>query len=155
MMSQRPHNHHQKILSGTVPGPTTNKILPSSNTNALQAGVKAYELRTKSKEQLEEQLVDLKKELASLKVQKLQRPSLPKIHTVRKNIARVLTVINLQQREAVRAFYAGKKYLPKDLRAKKTRALRRKLTKFERNQITDKQRKANIAYPAKKFAIKA
>jgi len=97
----------------------------------------------------------LKKELASLKVQKLTRPSLPKIHTVRKDIARVLTIINLNQRENVRAFYAGKKYQPKDLRPKKTRALRRKLTKFEAKQITPKQRKRQIAFPQRKYAIKA
>ncbi|KAG7880807.1 hypothetical protein KL907_002670 [Ogataea polymorpha] len=120
-----------------------------------QAGVKAYELRSKSKEQLQEQLVELKKELAQLKVQKLTRPSLPRIHTVRKNIARVLTVINLQQRASVREFYKGKKYIPKDLRQKKTRALRRALTKYEKTQKTDKARKQAIAYPAKKFAVKA
>lgn len=117
--------------------------------------MKAYELRTKSKQELEDELLSLKKELANLKVQKLQRPSLPKINTVRKNIARVLTVINLNQRESVRAFYAGKKYQPKDLRAKKTRALRRKLTKFEASQITEKQRKKQIAFPQRKYAIKA
>lgn len=121
----------------------------------LQAGVKTYELRTKSKDQLESQLVDLKKELAELKVQKLQRPSLPKIHTVKKNIARVLTVINEQQRDAVRQLYKGKKYQPKDLRAKKTRAIRRKLTKFEASQITEKQRKKQIAFPQRRYAIKA
>ncbi|ODV76347.1 60S ribosomal protein uL29 [Cyberlindnera jadinii NRRL Y-1542] len=121
----------------------------------ILAGLRAYELRTKSKEQLEEQLVSLKQELANLKVQKLTRPSLPKIGTVRKDIARVLTVINLNQREAVRAFYAGKKYQPKDLRAKKTRALRRKLTKFEASQVTEKQKKKQLAFPQRKYAIKA
>lgn len=118
-------------------------------------GVKAFELRTKSKEQLEEQLVELKKELATLKVQKLTRPSLPKIHVVRKDIARVLTIINLQQRENVKAFYAGKKFLPKDMRAKKTRALRRQLNKHEKTQITEKERKNRIAFPARQYAIKA
>ncbi|KAH3685330.1 hypothetical protein WICPIJ_003682 [Wickerhamomyces pijperi] len=127
------------------------------NTNSLrlQAGLNAYQLRTKSKEQLEEQLVSLKQELANLKVQKLTRPSLPKINTVRKDIARVLTVINANQRETVRAFYAGKKYQPKDLRAKKTRAIRRRLTKFEASQITLKQQKKQSAFPQRKYAIKA
>ncbi|CCF60737.1 hypothetical protein KAFR_0L01280 [Kazachstania africana CBS 2517] len=119
------------------------------------AGLKGYELRTKSKDELESQLIDLKKELAELKVQKLSRPSLPKIKTVRKNIARVLTIINEQQRNAVRELYKGKKYQPKDLRAKKTRALRRKLTKFEASRITEKQRKKQIAFPQRKYAIKA
>ncbi|SCU92812.1 LANO_0E02190g1_1 [Lachancea nothofagi CBS 11611] len=118
-------------------------------------GVKSYELRTKSKEQLESQLVDLKKELATLKVQKLSRPSLPKIHTVRKDIARVLTIINENQRQAVKELYKGAKYQPKDMRAKKTRALRRALTKFEASRITEKQKKKQIAFPQRKFAIKA
>merc|ERR1711890_188228 len=119
------------------------------------AGIKTYELRTQSKEKLQKQLVELKQELANLKVQKLQKPSLPRIHTVRKNIARVLTVINANQRESVKAFYAGKKYQPKDLRAKKTRAIRRQLTKYEAKQITDKARKQKIAFPQRRFAIKA
>jgi len=42
--------------------------------------------------------------------------------TVRKSIARVLTVMTAQQRTALRSFYEKKKYLPLDLRAKKTRA---------------------------------
>ena len=42
--------------------------------------------------------------------------------TVRKSIARVLTVMTSQQRTALRNFYDGKKYLPLDLRPKKTRA---------------------------------
>jgi len=40
--------------------------------------------------------------------------------TVRKSIARVLTVMTSQQRTALRSFYKGKKYLPLDLRPKKT-----------------------------------
>lgn len=50
-------------------------------------------------------------------------------NTVRKSIARVLTVMNQKQRQNLREFYKNKKYLPLDLRAKKTRAIRRRLTK--------------------------
>ncbi|GMM39571.1 hypothetical protein FOG51_03713 [Hanseniaspora uvarum] len=120
-----------------------------------QAPVKAYELKTQSKEQLESKLEDLKKELASLKVQKISKPSLPKINSVRKSIARVLTVINLNQREAVAQIYAGKKYQPKSLRAKKTRALRRALTKHQASLVTVKQQKKQAAFPQRKYAIKA
>ena len=49
-------------------------------------------------------------------------------NTVRKSIARVLTVTNQKQRQNLREFYKNKKYLPLDLRAKKTRAIRRRLT---------------------------
>lgn len=49
--------------------------------------------------------------------------------TVRKSIARVLTVMNQKARQNLRDFYKTKKYAPLDLRPKKTRAIRRRLTK--------------------------
>lgn len=117
--------------------------------------IKAHQIRTKSKEELQTQLVELKQELATLRVQQIQKASLPRINIVRKNIARVLTVINQNQRETVRGFYEGKKYIPKDLRAKKTRALRRALTKEEKSLKTEKAKKRAVAFPQRKFAIKA
>jgi large subunit ribosomal protein L35e len=56
---------------------------------------------------------------------------LSKIKVVRKGIARVLTVVNQNQRAALKDAYKGKKYVPVDLRAKKTRAMRRRLTKAQ------------------------
>lgn len=50
----------------------------------------------------------------------------PQIRSVRKGIARVLTVFTAKQREALKEKYAGAKYVPQDLRAKKTRAIRRR-----------------------------
>ncbi|KAH9500330.1 60S ribosomal protein L35 [Bulinus truncatus] len=49
----------------------------------------------------------------------------------RKSVARVLTVINQTQKENLRKFYRKKTHKPKDLRPKKTRAMRRALTPFE------------------------
>lgn len=49
-------------------------------------------------------------------------------NSVRKSIARVLTVTNQKARHNLREFYKNKKYLPLDLRTKKTRAIRRRLT---------------------------
>merc|ERR1712189_130082 len=89
--------------------------------------VKAKALRGKKKEELEKQLNELKQELATLRVAKLTggAPSkLAIIHTVRKSIARVMTVIHTTQKENLRKFYRSKKFVPKDLRPKKTRALR-------------------------------
>lgn len=45
------------------------------------------------------------------------------------------------------------KHLPKDLRMKKTRAIRRKLTKFESNLLTIKQLKRKLNFPLRKFAV--
>ncbi|CAA0842068.1 60S ribosomal protein L35-2 [Striga hermonthica] len=51
------------------------------------------------------------------------------IKVVRLSIAQVLTVIAQKQKAALREAYKNKKYLPLDLRPKKTRAIRRRLTK--------------------------
>lgn len=61
----------------------------------------------------------------------------------------------MNQRDNVKAYYQGKKYIPTDLRAKKTRALRRKLTKFEASRLTDKARKQKITFARRNYAIKA
>jgi large subunit ribosomal protein L35e len=50
---------------------------------------------------------------------------------VRLSIAQVLTVISQKQKAALREVYKNKKYLPLDLRPKKTRAIRRRLTKHQ------------------------
>ncbi|KAK6906681.1 hypothetical protein V866_005528 [Kwoniella sp. B9012] len=120
--------------------------------------IRAFELQSKSKQDLLTQLNELKTELASLRVQKIAGGSaskLTKINTVRKSIARVLTVINHKQRDNLREFYKKSKYLPLDLRYKKTRAIRRRLTHKEANAITEKQHKKNIHFPQRKYALKA
>ncbi|KAK9467379.1 60S ribosomal protein-like protein L35 [Lipomyces arxii] len=119
-------------------------------------GVKAYSLREKSKADLEKQLDELKQELAGLKAQKARGGSnMIRMNGVRKSIARVLTVINQQSRAQLRLFYKGKKYLPLDLRVKKTRALRRALTKHQKSLVTVKDKKKQIAFPQRKYALKA
>lgn len=120
--------------------------------------VKAYELRSMSKEELLKTLTDLRKELSELHVAKVTdgaASKVAKIRGVRKSIARVLTVHNQMQKEGLRKAAAGAKYKPKDLRAKKTRAMRRALTKSERSKKTHKQCCKEASFPALKFAIKA
>lgn len=58
---------------------------------------------------------------------------LARIGTVRKNIARVLTVLNQQKKAEIRSVLKEQKakYWPKELRAKKTRAMRRALSTSE------------------------
>ncbi|CAL9730882.1 large ribosomal subunit protein uL29B [Monosporozyma unispora] len=116
---------------------------------------KTYELRVKSKEQLEGLLFQYKTELAELRRQQTQRPSLPTIRTVRKNIARVLTVMNEHNRAAIKQFYKGKKYLPKDQRSKQTKSMRNQLTRFEAARTTEKERKRIQTFPERNYTIKA
>ncbi|KAJ5893974.1 hypothetical protein N7495_005665 [Penicillium taxi] len=123
----------------------------------MSSKVKAGQLWGKNKEDLHKQLEELKTELNQLRVQKITNGGNSKtlrIHDVRKSIARVLTVINANQRAQLRLFYKGKKYTPLDLRPKLTRELRRKLTKFEATRTTEKQRKRQIHFPQRKYAVK-
>ncbi|KAF2401078.1 60S ribosomal protein-like protein L35 [Trichodelitschia bisporula] len=120
--------------------------------------VKAAQLWGKNKEDLKKQLDELKQELVQLRTQKIAggaSSKLSKIHDVRKSIARVLTVINANQRAQLRLFYKNKKYAPLDLRPKQTRAIRRRLTKHEAAQTTSKQQKKNLHFPQRVFAVKA
>ncbi|XP_033122051.1 60S ribosomal protein L35-like [Anneissia japonica] len=122
------------------------------------AKIKAHELRGKKREELEEQLNKLRQELAQLRVAKVtggQANKLSKIRVVRKSIARCLTVYNQSQKENLRKFYKGKKYKPLDLRPKKTRAIRRALTKSELARKTRKQIRKERLYPQRKYALKA
>ncbi|KAJ5310300.1 uncharacterized protein N7443_002761 [Penicillium atrosanguineum] len=124
----------------------------------MSSKVKAAQLWGKNKEDLSKQLEELKTELNQLRVQKISSGASSKtnrIGDVRKSIARVMTVINANQRAQLRLFYKGKKYTPLDLRPKLTREIRRRLTKYEATRTTDKQRKRQIHFPQRKFAVKA
>ncbi|THH19769.1 hypothetical protein EW146_g1451 [Bondarzewia mesenterica] len=130
----------------------------SLTPDIMPGKVKAYELQSKSKNDLTKQLNELKNELLTLRVQKIAGGSaskLTKINTVRKSIARVLTVTNHKQRQNLRDFYKNKKYLPLDLRPKRTRAIRRRLTPHEKSLKTVKQHKKDIHFPLRKYAVKA
>jgi large subunit ribosomal protein L35e len=66
-----------------------------------------------------------------------------------------LTVINQNQKTKLRQFYSNKKYKPLDLRQKKTRAIRQRLTHSEKNAKTSRQLKKLAHFPLRKYALKA
>jgi hypothetical protein len=74
---------------------------------------------------------------------------------VRLSIARVLTVISQTTRDELRKAFEGKKYQPGDLRQKKTRAIRRALSKKDAALKTVKQAKKDAFFPMRKYAVKA
>ncbi|MQM11536.1 hypothetical protein Taro_044449 [Colocasia esculenta] len=140
------------------------------------ARIKVHELRAKSKADLLTQLKDLKTELSLLRVAKVTGGApnkLSKIKVVRLSIARVLTVISQKQKAALREAYSKKKYLPLDLRPKKTRAIRKRLTKHQSRRLvdpiyaavavsrtkaslkTEREKKREMYFPKRKYAIKA
>ncbi|KAG5608934.1 hypothetical protein H5410_020215 [Solanum commersonii] len=73
---------------------------------------------------------------------------------VRLSIAQVLTVISQKQKSALREVYKNKKYLPLDLRPKKTRAIRKRLTKHQSSLKTEREKKKEMYFPIRKYAIK-
>ncbi|XP_045478508.1 60S ribosomal protein L35-like [Harmonia axyridis] len=120
--------------------------------------VKCSDLRTKDKKELTRQLDELKKELTSLRVAKVTggAPSkLSKIRVVRKAIAWVYIFMHQKQKENLRKLYKNKKYKPLDLRPKKTRAIRRALTKHQISLKTPKEIRKMSIFPPRKFALKA
>ncbi|KAG1217349.1 hypothetical protein G6F35_009237 [Rhizopus arrhizus] len=119
------------------------------------AAIKAHELRNKNKAELLKVLDEQKQALANLRVQKVAGGKNQEVGEARKNVARVLTVINQTQREQLALFYHKKKYVPLDLRVKKTRAMRRALTPFEKSKKTLRQQKKEAHFPLRKYAVKA
>jgi len=118
---------------------------------------KAKDLRVKSKEELSKQLATFKEELSNLRVAEVTggaASKLSKIRLVRKSIARVLTVMNQNQKENLRKLFKGKKYKPTDLRPKKTRALRRRLNKTQEAAVTAKQARKMRNNPVRTYAVK-
>jgi large subunit ribosomal protein L35e len=103
-------------------------------------------------------LTDLKQELNSLRVQAVSgngnANKSRQIRSVRKAVARVLTILSEQQKGALQATFAKARRLPLDMRAKKTRALRRRLTLSEAGKKTLRQKKRDIHFPKFKFVLK-
>jgi large subunit ribosomal protein L35e len=55
----------------------------------------------------------------------------------------------------LREKYAGERFVPRDLRAKTTRAIRRRLTPEQQNKKTTREIKRDSNFPKRKFAVKA
>lgn len=127
--------------------------------------MKTFQLRKETKTSLLAKLEEYKTELASLRVAQISNGAASKLakmyifsynfnsKSVRKSIARVSTVISQTQREQLKIYYAGKKYQPLDLRAKKTRAIRRKLTLHESSAVSERSRKKSMHFPMRKYAV--
>lgn len=134
--------------------------------------------RKKKNDELLIDLKNLREELQKIRFTKGSGTAvakLSKIKPLRKQIARVLTIIrenrknevvsNLRvrthkevkdnQAEDVKKIIKNLKYnhVPKDLRPKKTRAIRRRMTKFEMKLVTLKQLKRKLNFPKRKFAV--
>ena len=138
----------------------------------------AAEYRKKNNTELLADLKKLREELQTIRFTKVTGTAvskLSKIKGLRKQIARILTIIRENKKQEVisklltketKEVVDGKetsvsktiknlkmKHLPLDLRPKKTRAIRRKLTKFESKLLTLKLFKRKLSFPMRKFAV--
>ena len=123
---------------------------------------------------LQQNLKDLQKELQELKISKVASgvaSKLAKIRVVRKAIARILTLLNEKRRFNVKNAFRNRKEIrayneangttfatgkvPKELKARKTRALRRRLTKKEAGRRLLKTVKREWNFPQRNYALKA
>jgi large subunit ribosomal protein L35e len=140
--------------------------------------ISAAEYRKKKNNELLADLKKLREELQKIRFSKQSGTAvskLSKIKSLRKQIARVLTIIRENTKNEVvsklltkekKEVKDGKeetitttiknlkmKHIPLDLRPKKTRAMRRRLTKFENKLVTLKQLKRKLNFPKRKFAV--
>ena len=118
------------------------------------------ELRDKSKDDLLKQLVEFKKELSQLRVAQQASGAASKVCKIggmRKNIARILTVLSQKERDNLRKFYSDKKMrksTPKSLKPKLTRRRRLALKDNEKNRKTRRQIRIAARFPKRVFAVK-
>ena len=140
--------------------------------------ISAAEYRKKKNNELIADLKKLREELQKIRFNKQSGTAvskLSKIKSLRKQIARVLTIIRENTKNEVISKLLTKekkevkddkeetitttiknlkmKHIPLDLRPKKTRAMRRRLTKFENKLVTLKQLKRKLNFPKRKFAV--
>jgi len=110
-----------------------------------------------SKDELMEKIDSLKEELSQLRVAQVSGGAPAKvcmIKVVRKNIARIYTIITYLTREKVREeCIRQKKMLPLDLRPQLTRKERLAIPKHLKNKKTPREKRAIAKYPQRKFAV--
>ncbi len=142
-------------------------------------GIKAVELRKKSGEELLQELKKQREELQNIRFTKVSGTAvakLSKIKILRKSIARILTVINdnaknqvvaglrnrykteIQDDKEVKVLErtnknVNKRDLPTNLRAKRTRAIRRALTKAQAKKVNIRILKRKLNFPTRRFAV--
>ncbi|CAG9576560.1 putative 60S ribosomal protein L35 [Leishmania major strain Friedlin] len=122
--------------------------------------MKIKDLREKSKDDLLKTLTEYKKELSQLRVVQQTggaETRLGRIRPIRKSIARILTVLNQNERSNLKMFYADRKLrckTPKVLRTKLTHRRRLALKENEKNRKTSRQMRQAHKFPKRVYAVK-
>merc|ERR1712176_1335524 len=121
--------------------------------------LRVFKLRKEaSTDELGKGLDKLKEELNQLRVAKVAggtSSKLGRIRVVRKAIAKYLTVINEKNRNDLKTQFKNKaeKKKPYSIRVKRTRAIRKRLSKFQANLKTVRDTKKAKNFPARVFTL--
>eukprot|EP00818_Percolomonas_sp_WS_P001808 CAMPEP_0117450778 /NCGR_PEP_ID=MMETSP0759-20121206/8650_1 /TAXON_ID=63605 /ORGANISM="Percolomonas cosmopolitus, Strain WS" /LENGTH=118 /DNA_ID=CAMNT_0005243323 /DNA_START=43 /DNA_END=396 /DNA_ORIENTATION=+ len=112
----------------------------------------ATDLRTKSREDLQKTLDEYKNELFQLRIAKVtgQGGNVGQMRSVRRTIARIITIMNEQSRTELRKLYKDEKFIPVDLREKSTRAMRNRIPKSQSKLKTRRERVRAKNFPMRK-----
>ena len=89
------------------------------------------------------------------KVSSQPQVKLTAIRQVRKNIAKTMTVLSEKRIDAARDAFKKKRHMPHDLRQKKNRTFRRRLTPFEKRRVTVRGAKKAANSKVRKYAVAA
>ncbi|CAD2091697.1 60S ribosomal protein L35, putative [Plasmodium vinckei] len=119
------------------------------------SNIKAFQLRSLKKKELLDKLEEYKKELSGLRISKAIGNSAKnsKIHSVRKNVARVLTVYNQKRKMELRKLYKNKKFKPYNLKNKLTKKKRLELTKKQKSAMSLRTKKRLTNFPKRKYLL--
>ncbi|KAI4838371.1 60S ribosomal protein L35 [Plasmodium brasilianum] len=119
------------------------------------SNIKAFQLRPLKKKELLDKLEEYKNELSGLRINKALGNSAKnsKIRSVRKNIARILTVYNQRRKMELRKQYKNKKFKPYNLRKKLTKNKRLQLTPKQKSAMTLRMKKKMMNFPPRKYLL--
>lgn len=118
-----------------------------------------HNIRQQDVESIRSNIEKLKDELKQLRNSKAASGSatkLAKIKTVRRNIARSLTILNQKQRASLAGGLhksSGKRAI--FLRTKLTRAVRKSLTLHQKSKLITKVQKRALNFPVRKYGLRA
>lgn len=118
-----------------------------------------HKIRESQTEAIRANIEKLKDELRTLRNSKAASGSaskLAKIKTVRKNIARNLTILNQKERTTLAGkLHQGSGKRAIFLRTKLTRAVRQRLTTHQKTKQITKTQKRSLNFPARRFGLRA
>ena len=120
--------------------------------------LKAKKIREMGAPERQTKLKELKAELARLRFEKVTGGAQTKVSRLRvckKEIARLMTIINTERKTQLKKYYSQAKYVPKQLRVKATKKERRQLTAAQKNRLTTRAAKMAQHFPMRKFYVVA